>query len=82
MQRTRISPSGMKLGRKMTGPAVGAAIKVDDHASVEQAVVIGEGLETVLTGMLYGLRPAWGAGVSRRHRILPFSARRRRHRDP
>ncbi len=62
VQRTRISPSGAKLGRKMTGPAGGAAIKVDDHASVEQGVVVGEGLETVLTGRLYGLRPAWALG--------------------
>ncbi len=62
----------MKLGRKMTGPAVGVAIKVDDHASVEQAVVIGEGLETVLTGMLYGRRPAWALGSAGGIASFPF----------
>ena len=62
MQRTRISPTGVKLGRKMTGVASGACIKIDDDSSVEQGICIAEGLETALTGRLFGLRPAWALG--------------------
>ena len=62
VQRTRIGPTGIKLGRKMTGVASGSAIKVDPDDSVEQGIVIAEGLETAMTGRLFGLKPAWALG--------------------
>ncbi len=62
VQRTRISSNGHKLGRKMTGVAAGSAIKLSPDDTVEQGLVIAEGCETALTGMMFGLRPAWALG--------------------
>lgn len=69
IQRTRLTQDGHKVDRQMLGPAKGAAIKVDRDDSVTTRLVIGEGLETVLTSRQIGrsrdafdpacLRPAW-----------------------
>jgi putative DNA primase/helicase len=68
VHRTALSSAGKKLGRKVLGSKAGAAVKLwpDDEVSV--GLVIGEGLETVLsaaTRIEHGgtlLRPAWAVG--------------------
>jgi|SRR5579884_610008 hypothetical protein len=44
----------MSLGRTSNG-----AIKIDDDADVTYGLSIGEGLETTLSGRIFGYRPAW-----------------------
>jgi hypothetical protein len=62
IQRTRLTPDGHKIDRQMLGPAKGAAIKIDPDAHVTMGLVIGEGLETCLTGRQIGLKPCWALG--------------------
>jgi hypothetical protein len=62
--RTALGPNGIKIGRLTLGPTRGAAIKIDDDASVSNALTIGEGLETVLAGRMLGFKPAWATGSS------------------
>ncbi len=62
IQRTFFNPDGSKLSRKMLGRAGGAAIKLDANETVEQGLVIGEGLETCQAARLGGLRPCWALG--------------------
>ena len=49
IQRTRLSPVGQKIDRRMLGPAAGAAIKLDADDAVTRRAGIGEGIETCLT---------------------------------
>ncbi len=72
--RTAISASGTKIGRMMLGPVKGAAIKVDDNIDVEQGLVVGEGLETILAGRQLGFRPAWALGSAGAIRTFPVLA--------
>lgn len=62
IQRTALTPDGRKIGRMMWGPVRGAAIKIDADMDIEQGLVIGEGLETVLAARQLGFRPAWALG--------------------
>lgn len=62
IQRTRLSPDGQKIERRMLGPAKGAAIKIDPDSSVTNRLSIAEGLETALSGRADGFRPAWALG--------------------
>jgi putative DNA primase/helicase len=65
--RTALRPDGGKLkldgktARKAKGPIGGGAIKVSDNAEVTTGLTIGEGIETVLAGMMAPTwyRPAW-----------------------
>jgi hypothetical protein len=61
IHRTAI-PHGVKLGRLTYGPCKGAAIKLSADEEVEQTLVIGEGLETTMSGMVLGFTPAWAVG--------------------
>ena len=61
IHRTAI-PRGVKLGRLTYGPCKGAAIKLSGDEAVEQSLVIGEGLETCLSGMRLGFTPTWATG--------------------
>jgi putative DNA primase/helicase len=53
--------TGEKIDRKMLGIAKGAAIKLDAASS---KLTIGEGVETVLSGRMMGLGPAWALASS------------------
>jgi putative DNA primase/helicase len=72
IQRTRLSPVGQKIDRRMLGPAAGAAIKLD--ADVTCGLVIGEGIETCMTARQLGLRPVWALGSSEPIKSLPVLA--------
>ena len=63
IQKTRLTPEGLKVERKSQGIAGGAAIKIDPDTVVEQArgLAIGEGFESSLTGRQKGFRPTWAA---------------------
>lgn len=50
--------------KKMLGPVKGAAIKLDDDASVALGITIGEGIETCLAARQLGFQPCWASGSS------------------
>jgi phage/plasmid primase-like uncharacterized protein len=63
IRRTFLTPDGVKIGKAKTlGPKIGTACKLTPNCEVTAGLVIGEGLETVLAGMLFELRPAWALG--------------------
>jgi putative DNA primase/helicase len=62
VMRTALTVDGKKIGRMAYGPVRGAAIKLSDDADVTTGLVIGEGLETTLAGMVFGFAPAWALG--------------------
>jgi putative DNA primase/helicase len=62
IQRTRLSPVGQKIDRRMLGPAAGAAVKLDANDAVTHGLCIGEGVETCLTARWFNLRPCWALG--------------------
>jgi putative DNA primase/helicase len=62
VMRTALTVDGKKIGRMAYGPVRGAAIKLSDDADVTTGLVIGEGLETTLAGMMFGFAPAWALG--------------------
>jgi hypothetical protein len=59
IHRTALTPAGHKIGRMMLGPKSGAAIKLCPDAAVATGLVIAEGIETALSGIQLGWRPAW-----------------------
>lgn len=59
IHRTRLSPAGKKLGRRMLGIAAGAAVKIDSNAEVTSGLAIGEGVESCLAARQLGFRPVW-----------------------
>jgi putative DNA primase/helicase len=71
ISRTAIDSAGNKVGRMSLGPVGGAAIKIDDDIDVEQGLVVGEGLETVLAARQLGLMPAWALGSAGAIRNFP-----------
>jgi putative DNA primase/helicase len=71
IMRTALSPDARKIDRKALGPAGGAAIKLSDDADVTMGLVIGEGLETTLAGMVFGFAPAWALGSAGGIRTFP-----------
>jgi hypothetical protein len=62
VHRTRLTADGKKVDRRMFGEATGTAIKLDPDESVTLGLVIGEGIETVLSARQLGFRPAWALG--------------------
>jgi putative DNA primase/helicase len=58
------SKTAEKLDRKMLGVAKDAAIKFDADATISACLIIGEGVETVLSAREAGLGPAWALGSS------------------
>ena len=71
IHRTRLSPEGEKLGRRMLGVAAGAAVKIDGDAEVATSLAIGEGIESVLSGRQFGFRPVWAMGSAGGISALP-----------
>jgi putative DNA primase/helicase len=62
IQRTSLTLSGEKIKRMTLGPKTGAGIKITADEDVTMGLTIAEGLETTLSGMLEGFRPAWAVG--------------------
>jgi putative DNA primase/helicase len=60
--RTALTPTGEKIGRMALCPKTGAAVKLSPNVNVTQGLAIGEGVETVLSGMQLGFCPAWALG--------------------
>jgi len=74
IHRTRLTPEGVKVDRKMLGQASGSAIKIDPDDAVTMGLAIGEGIETVLAGSALGFQPAWAvasAGAIATFPVLP-----------
>jgi putative DNA primase/helicase len=71
IMRTALSPDACKIDRKALGPVSGAAIKLSDDVEVTTGLVIGEGLETTLAGMVFGFAPAWALGSAGGIRTFP-----------
>jgi len=62
--RTALTPTAEKIGRMALGPKTSAAVKLSLDEGVTQGLAIGEGVETVLSGMQLGFCPAWALGDS------------------
>jgi putative DNA primase/helicase len=62
VHRTRLTPDGRKVDRRMLGPCAGGAIKLDADAEVTMGLTIGEGVETCLSARQLGFRPTWALG--------------------
>lgn len=62
VQKTMLSPDGVKLDRRMQGVAAGAGIKLDSDDAVATGLHIGEGCETVQQGRQLGFAPGWALG--------------------
>jgi Toprim domain len=60
--RTALTPTAEKIGRMAMGPKTGAAVKLSADEAVTQGLAIGEGVETVLSGMQLEFCPAWALG--------------------
>ncbi len=71
VQRTALRPDGTKIGRRYTGIAAGAAVKLDADAEVTMGLHVGEGVETVLAARQFGLRPAWAVGSAGAIAVFP-----------
>ena len=75
--RTALTPTAEKIGRMALGPKTGAAVKLSPDEDVTQGLAIGEGVETVLSGMQLGFCPAWALGDAERCRELSGHLRHR-----
>jgi hypothetical protein len=62
VHRTFLAPDATRLEKKMLGPAIGGAIKLDSDEEVSLGLVIGEGIETCLSAAQMGFRPVWALG--------------------
>jgi putative DNA primase/helicase len=71
VHRTRLTPDGCKIDRRMLGSSAGAAIKLDADAHVTVGLVIGEGIETCLAASQLGLRPTWALGSAGAIKAFP-----------
>lgn len=59
VHRTRLTPTGEKVDRRMYGVASGTAVKLDPDGAVVSGLAVGEGIETCLAGRQMGFRPVW-----------------------
>ena len=74
IHRTRLTPEGAKVDRRMLGIAAAGVIKIDPDDAVTHGIAIGEGIETVLAARQLGFRPAWAlasAGAIATFPVLP-----------
>jgi hypothetical protein len=62
IHRTRLTPDGRKVDRRMLGNATEVAIKLDPDEAVTIGLAVGEGIETCLATRHLGYRPVWGLG--------------------
>jgi putative DNA primase/helicase len=71
IQRTALTLRGEKFGRRTLGPKMWAAMKLSDDEEVTMGLAIGEGVETVLSAMQMGFRPAWALSDAANMRGFP-----------
>jgi putative DNA primase/helicase len=69
--RTALTLVGGKIGRMALGRKIGGAIKLSADESVTMGLTIGEGVESVLSGMAIGFGPAWALGDAQNVRDFP-----------
>ena len=66
IHRTALTVDGEKApfkpNRLMLGSKIGAAIKLSPDEEITNALAIGEGIETTISGMMFGFSPAWAVG--------------------
>lgn len=62
IHRTALTRDGDKIGRRVLGPKDGAAVKLSPDDAVTMGLTIAEGVETALSGIQLGWRPAWSVG--------------------
>jgi hypothetical protein len=75
IHRTAISSQMTKVGVLWLGPLKDGVIKLWPDSYVERQLVIGEGLETTLSGMIVAYRgPTWAAGSAGIMRRFPVLA--------
>jgi putative DNA primase/helicase len=75
-KRTIFNREGKELGERLfKGPTGGAAVMLDSFNSVTDALVIGEGVETCLTGRQEGMGPSWALGSCGEIKKLPVVER-------
>lgn len=74
VQRTRLTPDGRKVERRMLGIARAAAVKLDPDDAVALGLVIGEGVETCLAARQLGFAPAWALGSAGAIAAFPLLA--------
>ncbi|MCW2286222.1 hypothetical protein M2323_004039 [Rhodoblastus acidophilus] len=72
--RIFLDREGKKTGRMFKGPVGGAAVMLDDHASVAHGFFCGEGVETCMAGRQMGFKPAWALGSAGAIESLPLLA--------
>jgi hypothetical protein len=77
IHRIALAPGGILIAKRMLGRVAGCAVKLDADENVDQGLVIGEGVETMIAARMRGLRPAWAIG-SAGAKILSGAQRRRR----
>jgi putative DNA primase/helicase len=71
IQRTALTQTGEKIGRRTLGPKTGAAIKFSPDEHVTIGLAVGEGIETMLSAMQLGFSPAWALGDAGNVRAFP-----------
>jgi len=71
IHRTRLTPDGTKIGRRMLGIVAGAAIKLDADGDVTHGLHVGEGAETCMAARELGLRPCWALGSAGAIAVFP-----------
>jgi Toprim domain-containing protein len=60
VHRIALASDGRKIGRRMLGLVVRAAVKLD--AQLGDTLHIGEGIETCMAARMLGLSPVWALG--------------------
>ena len=74
VHRTRLTPDGSKIDRRMLGIAAAAAVKLDADDAVTGGLHVGEGIETCLAARQMNFLPAWAlasAGAIASFAVLP-----------
>jgi putative DNA primase/helicase len=66
--------AGGKIPRMTLGPKAATAIKLSSDEVVTQGLAIGEGVETVLSGIVLGFTPAWAVGDASNLKNFPVLA--------
>lgn len=74
MSFTEFCRAGGKIARMTLGPKVATAIKLSSDEVVTHGLTVGEGVETVLSGMVLGFTPAWALGDADNLKNFPVLA--------
>jgi putative DNA primase/helicase len=68
-----LTSDGQKIGKpRARGPKTGCAIKFSPDTDVADHLTVGEGCETVLSGMALGYSPAWALGDTAGLKTFPL----------